>query len=433
MENAVIGRKEGNALEKGFSIFRLKTVSSSYEEWVRRIPFRGFVEYLLLAIIFFTCSVPYKINISSFSIFPIEIATFVYLIWRWVWGKKAAVPTLIRERNLLVGLVVLIGLSSVIWSISINWHDRTDLLWGWIFATLLFSAILDSARQREIDLRIMAILFVLCALPNAIVGLQQYWLGSIFPHKGWFGWDQNATMVPISGLFGYPNEMGNYQYWIFVLSIGFCFTTKRFYRLAFLFLSGLNLLILIFTISRSVLLGIICFIALLLYILLVRSRRQFLVFFSGSVLMITSAIVWILPKIPRQLLSNRVQLWQKTIQLIISDRYWLPFGILRELAKGRSAFWIPHNVFLFSWIYFGWGGILLLTALMIYLFMTGWKYYSQLRRNAIGLVLWVGLGSMILINGMATLYLHEVYDVITFIIILAFWAIAWRQIAISPD
>jgi hypothetical protein len=70
---------------------------------------------------------------------------------------------------------------------------------------------------------------------------------------------------------------------------------------------------------------------------------------------------------------NRLALWGRTINIILKDPYYLALGYFTTWTHAKPAFWIPHNVFLFA-LYVGWGGVLLLGALAVYLFFLSWRH-----------------------------------------------------------
>jgi hypothetical protein len=394
-----------------------------------RLPFRPLVEYSLLGIFFLTCSIPHKVNIGSFSIFPIEMAAFAYLVWRGVWGKKNRRPIPQRETLVLAGFAVLVATSLVIWLVAVNWPSRTDLLWGWIFATLFLAAFLDSARQKEIDWRVVAGLFVICALPNAVTGLLQEAAGGGGRGKGFIGWSWHESLVPISGLFGYANEMAIFQYWPVILSAGLALFTKRLTRIVFSALALVHFLVLFLTVTRTIIAAVVIVVALLGVLQIMKNRKQAAAWLGGGAILAAAVFVAILPFLPARIFSGRFELWSRALKVIFSDPFKLPLGYLVLDTHKIPAFWLPHNIYLYAWLFFGWVGLLLLVALVVFLFIQGWKRYTQMRDHAFARALWLGLVVMLLVNGMASLYLHEIYHVVTFALILAVWMVAWRDVA----
>jgi hypothetical protein len=399
-------------------------------DWLRsiRISMRPCVEYTLLGLVCLTCSIPYKISIGTFSIFPIEIAVFAYLIWRGVWGKHMQLPIQNREKRIGALLIIFVALGGVIWSVALNWRDRTDLLWGWIWAVLFLFALLDSARQQELNWRVVAALFVLFALPNAIAGLQQLLVGVDGRGKSWLGWSKHISLVPISGLFGYSNEMAIYQYWPVVLSLGLALSTKRWAKALFSLLALLYFAVLYFAMMRTTIVsfgiaGVLC-----VLLLVIKKRKYFLALLGGAVLTALPLALLALPFLSPRVFSGRANLWLRTIRLIVKDPLRLPLGYIARGAYGRSPFWLPHNIFLYAWMYAGWIGVFLLTALAVYFIVDGWRHYAQIRQLPFLAVLWAGLGCMLIVNGIATLYLHEVYHILTFVLVFAIWLMVRRDI-----
>jgi hypothetical protein len=388
---------------------------------------RRMVEYFLIGMLCFTCSLPFKVNVSNFSVFPVAVAAFVYLAWRIAIRTSARTPSPRWERLLATGFVTAAVTCAVIWIFAANWRDRTDLLWGWILAAGVFVALLDAAHQKDISGRVLAILFIVCSLPNAMDGLSQHFLVTAGRTKDWSGWSGRASNIPVTGFFGFANEMAVFQYWPVLLSIGLALHFKRWTRFLFIALAILHSIVLYESMSRATILTAAGALGVLAILLWIRNRKIFLALSGVGSILLAGAGAWVVFQLPHKVISGRLNLWEKTFDLIYRGPFGLPAGYIGDAPVKFSVFWVPHNVFLYLWVFLGWIGFLLALGLVIFLAIDLWKNYPILHKNPFAASLLIGLGAILAVNGMVTLYLHEVFHLITFSIILSIWAMARRE------
>jgi hypothetical protein len=381
---------------------------------------REFVEYALLGILFLACSISYPVNINNYSFYPVEWAAVVYILWRLVAGRAGRALEK-RDWYVLLGVAVVVALSGLVWFIAVNWRERTNLLFAWVLGAIFLASIFQSVRAGDIDGRVVAVLFVIAALPNSAVATFQHFTETALRGKDWLGWSWRKHTYPVTGLFGYANEMAVYQYWPLILSAGLMIQYKRLARVVFGLLAVWFGVVLYWTMARVALVTAGAAFVLILVFMLFRSRKTFALLVGSGMLFVGGLALWILPTLSTRVLSDRFALWGRTIKLILKDPYYLGLGYFSSWVHSKPVFWLPHNVFLFAWMYVGWGGVLLLGAFAAYLIFLGWRHYSAIRQFPLGATLWIGLGVFLLINGMASLYLHEVYHIFAFIIILALW------------
>jgi len=267
--------------------------------------------------------------------------------------------------------------------------------------------------------------------------VMQHVMGIGLAPKDFAGWSSNAASIPIAGFFGHPNDLAVYLYWPLLVCIGLVWAYPSRRRIVYGLLTLLYALVLYWTISRTTLLAV-GFVAVLaaLVIFIPRRRIFFLVAAIGAGLT-AIGIAWIFLTIPfdqiNTALSGRLVLWNQALQVIFSDKYLLAFGYLSVPPANLSVWYIPHNIYVLSWIEFGVPGFLMLIGLAAYLLHSGWKRYEKLRSHFPAAVLWGGLAGLFLIGGMADLYFHEQYVIINFICVLGRWAAQLRWIDASPS
>jgi hypothetical protein len=393
------------------------------------------VEYVLLFLLFFFCSTPYRITFNSFSIGLAELAALIYILWRWTTGGRKDEKREHAARWWIRGLSALAVWSGVVWILSVNWEARRTITSDWLLAVLVFLCLLRSPVK---DWKRIALLLILAALPSLILGGWQHALGIGLAPKDLTGWGEDASSYPVSGLFQHSNDLAVYLYWPVLLSTGLSFAYQTRKRLIFAALAVLFGLILYWTISRSTLITLAFLAVLLPFLLFLPRRRDFLLVLAAGAAIAALVLVWILLTHSidqiNLLLSGRLNLWDRALQFIKRDPLFLPFGYLTIPPEWVRIFWLPHNIYLLFWIEYGWMGILLMAGAAVLLLREGLTRYEKLRSNRPAAVVWLGLAGIFFINGLVSLYFHETHFILLFISITAIWISLLREIdSTSPS
>ena len=387
------------------------------------------VEYVLLFLLFLFSSTPYRITVNSFSVSLTEIFAWIYILWRWAAGGRQDKEAERGIRWLIRGFFMLAAWSGFLWLLSIDWNTRRIMFLDWALAALVFLCLLRSPIK---DWRRIALLFVLAALPNAILGMLQHAMGIGLAPKDFSGWGNDASNFPVYGYFRHSNDLAVYLYWPFLISAALSFVHRTWSRLFFAVLTVLFGVVLYWTISRSTLLTIAILVVLVPIIFFVSRRKSFLRILAVGIGIAALALAGILLTQPigriNEILSGRLDLWGGALRIIFQDEYLLPLGYLAIPPESLRVFWIPHNIYILFWIEFGWVGIILLAGMAGFLLWTGWTRYEKLHSHRPAAVLWSGLAGLFLINGMASLYFHETHIIVAFICVAAIWIAQIREI-----
>jgi hypothetical protein len=391
------------------------------------------IELLLLFLLFLSCSTSYRITAGGTTIGLAEIAAWVYILWRWAAGGEADKETERDFRWMIRGLRFIAVWAGILWCVSLNWNARREMFLDWVLALLVFSCLLRSPVK---DSRRLAFLVILAALPNALLGAVQHVLGIGLAPKDFSGWSENAAGLPVYGFFGHPNDLAVYLYWPFLICIVFIFTGRKAWRALFFILAGLFGAVLYQTISRSTLLTLAAVAVVLAVLVLLPRKKPFLLAMTAGAGAGAAALAWFLSRVSfnqlNLILSGRLLLWKSTLHIISKDLLYLPAGYLFTPPANILVFWIPHNIYLLSWMQFGWLGIPLLAGWGFFFLSSGWNRYERLRRHPVAAVLWVGLAGLFLVNGIVSLYFHEPYVIVNFICVSALWAALVREVDRSP-
>ncbi len=391
------------------------------------------IEYFLLFLLFLSCSSPYRFSTVSSSIGLTEIGAWIFIFWRWMTGGGGE-ETERTARWLTRGLRVIAVWAGILWLLSANWDGRRGMFYDWLLAALVCSAVIRSPVR---DSNRLALIFVLAALPNAFLGVVQYLSGIGLASKDFSGWNPGAASLPVYGFFGHSNDLAVFLYWPLLLSAGLAFLRRGWSRLPYALMAVLFGLAMYWTISRSTLLtlGVVAAILALMYFL--PRRKTFLAAMAAGmgVGVLLLAGIFLTQNIDRinRLLSGRLNLWSSAIQVISADPFWLPFGYLSFPPDGRSVFWLPHNIYILSWMEFGWPGLVLLIGMAVFFLAGGLKRYAGLRRHPAAACLWAGLTGLFLVNGMASLYFHEPYVIVNFMCVAAIWIFQICEIDSTPS
>jgi hypothetical protein len=381
------------------------------------------IDEALLFVIFLACSSPARFYIGPFVMGYAEPAVLVFILWRVLSGQRTSGSRKISGRGLLLGFWSAVIWIAVLWVLANNWSDRREGLFGWVLSAALLTVLL---LQPPKNWGRIAILFVLASLPNLLVALYQRLMGIGIAPKDFIGWNtQTASTRPVMGFFGHPNDLATYLYWPFLLSVGLAINQKRWRRLLLFAIALFCGLILFWSVSRTILVTL-CFVAFFTFLLLLVHRRRvfFLLAFLGF-LAAAIAVIWIVHTQSAtwisDILSGRPAIWQLTTRTIFSDPFLLPLGYLSIPPPSLPLLWIPHNIYLLAWLNYGIVGLLLLVVLVVYILFSGWQRYDTLRKNGPAALLWVGMAGLFLVNGLASLYFHENYLLLTFVSVLVLW------------
>jgi hypothetical protein len=386
------------------------------------------VEYLLLFALFLYCSTPYRVTTGSASIGLSEIAALLYILWRWATSGG-------REQNpdpdvrwLIRGIWGLALWAGLLWMLSANWETRQEMIFDWVLAGLVLISLLRSPVR---DWRRIAFLYVLAALPNVFLGAMQHGMGIGLSPKDFSGWSKAAQSFPVYGFFGHSNDLAVYLYWPFLVCIGLALSSRAWSRASYLLLSFSYGLVLFWTLSRSTLitLGLVGIVSAMVFLL--RRRKTFLAVLGAAAGAAALFLIWVFITFPIEkinpILSGRLKLWGAAWQVISGDPLFLPLGYLIQPPPGLRVFWIPHSIYLLSWLEFGWLGVLLLAGLAWFFLWNGWKRYDRLRLHPAPAVLWIGMAGLFLVNGPFILYFHETYVILNFICVTALWIAQLRE------
>jgi len=393
------------------------------------------LEGVFLFALFLSCTIPYTVLAGSVIISPAEIFAGLFILWRWTAGRTEWARLDRGVKRLIWGFRVFAVWSGLLWLSSGDWVDRRGMFVDWAFAALLVDCLLRSPWN---DWKRIASLYVWAALPTSVWGVMQHAMGIGLAPKDFAGWSSNASSILIKGFFGFPNDLAVYIYWPLLVCIGLTWAYHSWRRIVYALLTLLYGLVLYWTISRTTLLAVVFVAVLTALVVLIRRRRIFLVAVIAGAAVTALAIAWIFLTIPLDrinlTLSGRFDAWSQSLQLIFSDKYLLPLGYnLIGSGNNPSIWWLPHNIYLLSWLEFGWPGVLLLVGLVGYLLYSGWKRYGELRSHFPVAVLWGGIAGLFFVGGMADLYFHEPYVIINFICVLGLWAAQLRWIDASPS
>jgi O-antigen ligase len=227
----------------------------------------------------------------------------------------------------------------------------------------------------------------------------------------------------VIGLFGHSNDFSVYLFWPFVLSLGLAIERRKWQRIFFVFFTVLCALILYWTVSRTVLLTVVGVVFCFLLLVLFRRKRFFaltlLLLFGLGVIGVLLILQTKSAAEINYFLSGRPELWRLALEPIFADPLLLPLGYLAVPPSSLNIIWLPHNIYLYAWLNYGVVGFLLLAGLAGFVLITMWKQYNMLRKSPLAAFLWIGLAGLLLVNGLASLYLHENYILLTFTSILA--------------
>ena len=399
-----------------------QTPAAGESGWRRPAAIFAGIEYLLVFLLFLSCSTSFRITIQSGIINPPQIFALVYILWRGIAGGRTNGKAEYEARWLTRGLFIFAGLAGILFLLSANWEIRRLIIFDWLTAGLVLVCLL---RSPITDWKRIALLFIAAALPTAVTGIAQHALGIGLAPKDFSGWARDASSYPIYGLFSHSNDLAVFLYWPFLVAAGLAVAYRSWKRAAFAGLAVLFGLALYWTISRSTLITLIVVIILFFLAVSLRQRKWFLRVIAalaaigvlGLILILaTQSVVTI-----NNLLSGRLYLWNNTWQIITQDPLMLPLGFLSPLSDARNEFWIPHNIYLLFWIQFGWIGPLLLAGAGIHLLRSGWIRYERLRAHRPAAILWAGMAGLFLVNGMVSLYFHEPNFLINFLCATVIW------------
>jgi hypothetical protein len=397
----------------------------------------GILDGCFLFLLFLSFSFPLRITIGSFEYYTLpEIAAFLYIVWRFASRPKesakpnAAVSFFLRACWLAVAWI------AVLWLCASNWQDRHGPLLDWILAVTLLTIIVRFPPKIPEGIKRYATLFVLAALPNVIYGVVQFFIGSGLRHKDLLGWRWRAGSIPVNGFFTSPNDLAIFVFWSLLLAVGLAVAERRwnYRRMAFTVLAVVYGFVLFGTYSRLTLAAAICALAAF-FLLPVLQRKHFLWLSALYPLSVVGVVVGVSQFYPiRKLLSHRLVLWQRTLNVIFQNPVNLLFGYLSSARlRGASIWWIPHNIYLLAWVEFGIVGFLGLVALAVFLAVQSWKHFESLRTNPLWAALTLALGGMMLIIGMGSLYLFEGFTLLTFFTLVALWCVLFNGLSASPE
>lgn len=383
----------------------------------------------MILLLFLCCSSPFKIWAGDYSIGLSAIGAVIFILWRWMAGGRAEAETGRIARWLIRGLWAIAVWGGILWLISENWAGRGGMFLDWVLAALVFSALLRTPVK---DAKQLALLFVLAAIPNALLGLAQHISGVGLAPKDFSGWSRGAAFFPVYGFFGHSNDLAVYLYWPFLMAAGLFFQRQGWSRLIFAILAAVFGLALYWTVSRSILLTLGAAAVILAIMYFLPRRKAFLAAMAaglGAAVLLLAGI-FLTQNVDRinRILSGRLDLWGRALQVIAGDACLLPFGYLSIPPAGVPVFWLPHNIYILAWIEYGWPGIILLIGMACFFILSGLRRYPEIRKLPLAAWLWTGLAGVFLINGMASLYLHESYIIVYFICVAALWVIQLREI-----
>jgi O-antigen ligase len=394
-----------------------------------RTAFLESVEHVLLFLLFFTCSTSQRISFDSFSIGWAEVIALLYILWRCVTGGSRDERAERGARWLIRGLFAMAGWAGMVWILSANWENRRMVTFNWLLALPVFLCLLRSPVR---DWRRLAQLMVLAALPNVILGIVQHVLGIGLAPKDLSGWGKEATSSPVTGLFQHSNDLALYLYWPFLLSIGLSFAFRGVKRLVYTATAVLLAVTLYWSFSRSILITLTVLAVLLTLAITLSRKRIFLVILAAGTALAVLALVWIVQTHSygeiNRLLSGRLTLWERTLQLISEDPLYLPLGYLIPPPDGTRVFWLPHNVYLLFWVEFGWFGLFLLVGGAVYLLREGWMRYEKLRAHKPAAVVWLGWAGIFAVDGLVSLSVHETHFILSLLGIAVIWRHLLREI-----
>lgn len=387
-----------------------------------RLPGMQTIDEIFFFFLFLAFSIPFRFPLGSFTIGLAEPFTFVFILLRF-WIIKAQREDLTaRTRFLVAGFWMFAGWLGFLWVLANNWKDRREALLGWVLAAALITVLL---RKPPKDWRRIAILFVVAALPNMIVGILQHFLGIGMTPKDFSGWAWNAsvTTIPVIGFFGHSNDFAVYLFLPLVLSLGLALERIKGQRVLFGLLAIFFALILYWTVSRTVMVTAAGVILCFLLIVLIRKRRIFAWSILGGLGLSVISLLLILQTqsaaVVNYFLSGRPELWRQALAPIFADPWLLPVGYLAVPTADLNIFWLPHNIYIYAWLNYGIIGFFFLLSLSGFILFTFWKQYDLLRSLPLAAFLWIGMIGLLLLNGLASLYLHENYILLTFTSILA--------------
>jgi hypothetical protein len=394
----------------------------------------GTIDILLLFGLFLGCSLPYRVTVGTMTFGLAELFAFLFILWRWRAGGEGIPGLRGKELWLVRGFWAFAIWSGFVWLLSMNWLERREMVFDWIVAALLITLLLQSEPK---DWKRVAVLYVLAALPNILLGILQRALGIGLQPKDFTGWRRYASTLPITGFFNHSNDLAAYLYWPFLISAGLTMEFRRWRRVFFATVTLLCGLVLYGSISRSTLLTLGAILVALALMKLLPERGKFriaiLIFMGIAVLGLATVFLTQPLRSIDRFLSGRLNLWNRALQVITNDRLLLPMGFISNQPNGASIWWLPHNIYILSWIEFGMPGFLLLLGLGAFLLRWGWQRYEAFRGHLPGALLWLGIGGLFLLNGMDSLYFHEPYAIINFICVAAIWIAQLREIDLSSS
>jgi O-antigen ligase len=273
---------------------------------------------------------------------------------------------------------------------------------------------------------------VLAALPNVILGIMQHALGIGLAPKDLSGWGKEATSSPVIGLFQHSNDLALYLYWPFLLSIGLSFASRGMKRLVYAATAVLIAVTLYWSFSRSMLITLAVLAVLLPFVGTLSRKRTFLLVLAAGAAIAALVLAWFVQHHSyqeiNQLLSGRLTLWSRTLQLIAEDPLYLPLGYLIPPPDGTRVFWLPHNIYLLFWVEFGWFGLFLLGGGAVQLLREGWMRYEKLQPHKPAAVVWLGWAGLFAVNGLVSLSAHETHFILSLLGIAVIWRRLLREI-----
>lgn len=375
---------------------------------------RSYVAYAIVLALFLSLSIGPYVSSGPWTVEVSEPVAAVAIAGIWALGSPSPAGRTLRggaRRLLALGFWVMAAWCVVLWLIGQDWQARSGLVVPWIICAILVT-VLPSKLQA--DWNSIAFLFVLGAIPLSATAVAQHFAGVGYGHKNLLYWTLMAP-VPVTGFFGFPNDMASYLLWPLVVSVGLVFSGSKLRRTISTLCVVLLGAALFWTYARGALLSVLAAVVLFGVLLSFRHRRDALIalLVAGMVAGIAAALLFARHPFV-SLLSGRPLLWSKTLGIIGSDRLLLLFGYLSVIPPDLQVWWYPHNIYLLSWMQFGLLGLLFLAAIVGYLVRLGWVSFDALRKGKATAALWSGTLGFFLIEGMAANDLLEPYSLLTF-------------------
>lgn len=398
-------------------------------------------KYLLtfvIGLLFLTTTIPYRIELGSFSILLLEPVTL--LLVAVVFFRD---PLLSRSRHLLKNPLVYLVLLLVLWSILIfplsdSLKRALSDIRDWLLPTLAFLALL-SAKGPTWRNRVMIFLVIL--LCNSFFGVYQYVTvtpGPLVSEKTVkrspiLNEDGTVYYTPFSaGFYPHPNGLGLYLCSGLMVLLGWASEMRKRGKPYHLLWSIPVFLALLWTFAKGSLLVTGVAIAIWALHLRIRSTKRIISIISGVGLVVGSILFLtrdILPSIIMGTFWWRVGLWEIAFEMIRQHPTILLLGNGMGVYAANAYHAQPHNLYVFVLLAYGLVGLFLTLALIYDILRKGImaRLVGEIQSHPLLFGLWMALLNLFMIGTVETSWL-SIENRMLFLILLSLFIQYYQEL-----